>query len=336
MKVCLIGQIHGPKDEGMKNANGHLYDNLAKLCDISIVDPSQCYSLVGWRKIKAFQPEIIHYLHGPTIQSFILCRLLRFAFPKAKVFLLASNPLLSRCWDRVLPAFTPHHVFSVTKKFHERLCRVGISSQIVYPGVDQDIFKPVERQAKMQIRKELGLPVDKKIVLHVGHCTQARGVMLLGLLQRRLSPDVHLVIVGSSTNSPKNPIVSKLRTEGVQVVLNFVDRIEMLYQSADVYVFPGIRSDSAIDIPLTIFEAMAVNLPVITTRHGGLPDIFEPAPWFQYVDSLDSMLETVKSVLNDGYPEPATRQMVTPYTWVEYAGTILKAYKRLVRQEFIS
>lgn len=330
LKVCIIGQVTGARDEGMKNTNLHLIEELEKRVKLLVVDPAECYSYQGWRKIRQFRPAIIHYLHGPTIRSLVLCRMLRMAFPGARVVLLASNPLLKEYWYSLLPLLAPHHVFAVTKRFHERMSGLGISSRIVYPGVDQARFVPVKEDEKIEIRRKLNLPVDRKIVLHVGHCTEARGVLPLGLLQQQLSPAIQFVVVSSSTNAPRESIREQLRDQGVLILDDFIPNIEMVYQAADLYLFPGVRPDAAIDIPLSVFEAMAVNLPVVTTRFGGLPDLFEPSPWFRFADSPDGMFEEIKTVLAGNDSRSETRKMISPYTWNGFIDVIQNDYEMLL------
>lgn len=330
MKVCLIGDTKGPHDEGMRNTNLRLIEELKKYTDLLVINPGEYFSLAGIKRIKNFHPDIIHYLQGPTIRSLILCRALRFIFPKAKIILLALNPSLKNYYDIVLPYLAPHHVFSITKEFHERLIRLGISSQIVCPGVDQDRFRPVNKEKKIEIRKSLGIPVDKKIVLHVGHFTEVRGVLTPGRLQSEIAPEVQFMIVGSSTNRPQSLIVEHLRSQGVKVITDFIPSIEQIYQASDAYIFPGARSDSAIDVPLSILEAMAVNLPIVTTRFGGLTEMFEAKPWFRYVDSVDSMKGAIDAVFSKDMARSETRDMVMPYTWDIFTKTIMETYEKLV------
>lgn len=329
MQVCLIGDTKGPHDEGMRNTNLHLIEELKRDVGLLVINPGEYFSVSVLKKIKKFHPDIIHYLQGPTIRSLILCRALRFIFPKAKTVLLAQNPSLRKHWDSVLPYLAPHHVFSITKDFHWRLIHLGISSQIIFPGVDQNKFQPVGKETKIEIRKSLGIPIEKKVVLHVGHFTEARGVLTLGRLQSEFEPEIQFVIVGSSTNRPQSLIVEQLRNQGVKIITDFIPQIEKIYQASDAYIFPGDRTDSAIDIPLSVLEAMAVNLPVITTRFRGLPDMFEEKPWFKYVDSMDSMREAVKAVVFNKDMKPETRAMVGPYTWNKFAKTIIETYKNI-------
>jgi len=330
VKVCLVGQKSGPWDEGMKNLNHQLFPELEKLVTLLVVDPEECKtSIRGWAKIKAFRPDIIHYLHGPTIRSLFLCRLMRWAFPAAKIVLLAINPLLSQRWDLFLPFLAPHLILAVTQDFHQRMSKYGIPCLRVYPGVDQKKFRPVDQATARNLRQSLGLPIDKQIVIHVGHVKENRGVRVLGDLQQIFSEQIQFVVVGSTSYQPEVSIVEALRQKGVRVVLEFISRIEEFYQAADIYIFPTLRRDAAIDIPLSVLEAMAVNLPIITTRYGGLPEIFAPAPWFRYVDSKESMQTALEAILQEGNQTSQTANMVAPFQWSAFATALLAAYETI-------
>ena len=115
---------------------------------------------------------------------------------------------------------------------------------------------------------------------------------------------------------------------GVKVILDFVPRIAEVYQAADAYLFPGSLPYAAIDIPLSVLEAMAVNLPVVTTPFGGLPDIFAPAPWFKYVDSKKAMQAALEAVFREKW-DSQTADMLSRFTWNGFAQKILEAYKSI-------
>jgi hypothetical protein len=65
---------------------------------------------------------------------------------------------------------------------------------------------------------------------------------------------------------------------------------------ADVYVFPNFvdREDtilSAIDIPLSVPGAMSCNLPVITTRFGGLDRLLEDRSGLFFVEDANKTVD---------------------------------------------
>ena len=62
--------------------------------------------------------------------------------------------------------------------------------------------------------------------------------------------------------------------------------IEEVYALSDCYVFPTppMNKINSIEIPLSVLEAMACNLSVITTKFGALPKVFEEGDGLIFVD----------------------------------------------------
>ena len=107
---------------------------------------------------------------------------------------------------------------------------------------------------------------------------------------------------------------------------------------ADLYVFPtkynhkslpkSYNEIGAIDLPLSILEAMACNLPLIATPFGALPRIFREGNsffYFQDVNDLLVKLEEAKGMKNVG-----TRLMVKSYDWNEIVEDLNKLYEELI------
>ncbi len=328
MKVCLIGQKRTVLDEGMININYHLHHLLHKKVSLLQVDLRDFFTIRGFKKIYCFSPCIIHYLHGPTWRSLLFCWFLGIIFKKTKIVLSAPNPALNSVPDFFIKLFSVDHVFTVTRSFYNRLKNIGISCELIYPGVDQEKFSPSTYDIKKRLRQKMNIVSDKIIILHVGHFTKARCVIDLIPLQEKYYKKVQFIIVGSSTNCPDEKILKKLRESKIMLKTDYVEDIEDIYKLSDIYIFPCNRKDSAIDIPLSVFEAMAVNLFVITTKYGGLCDLFDENESFHYIQSLGDV-ENILSNFNANNVQ-VTREMVKEFTWEKYVSSILSTYQRLL------
>ena len=120
---------------------------------------------------------------------------------------------------------------------------------------------------------------------------------------------------------------------GAVIITDFVSDVEKIYQAADLYIFPGSNETAAIDIPLSVLEAMAVNLPVLTTPFGGLPDLFDPAPWFRYADGSENLLKALEQMISQPVSPSRTREMVLPYTWEGFAEKIYSRCLKVLKKE---
>jgi glycosyltransferase involved in cell wall biosynthesis len=67
-------------------------------------------------------------------------------------------------------------------------------------------------------------------------------------------------------------------------------------------------------MPLSVLEAMACNLPVVTTCFKGLTNFFDQSPSLRFIDETDDLLESVESMLYSTLPS-ITRKMVNAYSW---------------------
>jgi glycosyltransferase involved in cell wall biosynthesis len=158
-------------------------------------------------------------------------------------------------------------------------------------------------------------------VLHVGHCNRERNVLVLSLLARS---GFKVILIASTSTIIDIELLSELRESGVMVLTQFIENIQHFYQMADCYVFPVIHATSAIDSPLSVLEAMACNLPVVTTRFGILPDLFQPGYGLYYTDLEQEILSMVNKAVVD--QDCRTYEKVVPYTWDRVASYILKIF----------
>ena len=124
-------------------------------------------------------------------------------------------------------------------------------------GVDSVTFHPVDFETKLALRRSFGIATDKKIILFVGRFVPKKGFDVL--LQAR-SERYQIVFCGG--DAPK-----EARNEPDVHFLGEVRHGEMhkVYQCADMFVLPS--TDEG--FPLSIQEAMATGLPVITTDDPG-------------------------------------------------------------------
>lgn len=120
-------------------------------------------------------------------------------------------------------------------------------------GVDTNMFHPVNTRKQTQLRKKYKLPVNRKLVLFVGRFVQKKG---LDLVLKSKEPSFDLVLVGSGVIDP--PITDS----GIHIFTDLAQpKVAEIYQACDLFVLPS-RSEG---FPLSILEAMASGLPIITT-----------------------------------------------------------------------
>ena len=266
------------------------------------------------RAIRRFGPDIICYIPtaSHTLASFLRARVLGWYAGGARVHLVALQPrLLGRAGRSLIPWLCPQRVWVQSDRSAGLLRSVGCRVGILPGGVDTGHFHPVSPETKASLRDRYGLPVDSFILLHVGHINANRNVELLSRVHGLRG--CQAVLVGSTSTPQDGALVDRMRERGVVVVTSFVDHVEEFYQLSDCYFFPVVSSTGCIEMPLSILEAMACDLPVVTTRYGGVTQQFPGGDGFLYGDDAEALLEQVEVARSTR--EPGTRRMVEPFTW---------------------
>jgi len=130
---------------------------------------------------------------------------------------------------------------------------------VILHGVDNMLYTPMDKHS---CRKKLGLPKEKKIVLHVGSEEPRKNMPLLfesqKMVQDSMNGDVLLVRVGD-----KRPEY-EMQRKGIETKYFSgipEGQMPLFYNSADVFVFPSIYE--GFGLPVT--EAMACGVPAIVS-----------------------------------------------------------------------
>jgi glycosyltransferase involved in cell wall biosynthesis len=124
-------------------------------------------------------------------------------------------------------------------------------------GVDRERFRPASTPAeKVQLRERWGLPAGAVLVLFVGRPVSKKGY---DILLDAASTEYELVFVG---DKPTRAVPR----DGVHH-LGPMDPTELaeVYRACDIFALPS----TAEGFPLTVQEAMASGLPVVTTDDAG-------------------------------------------------------------------
>jgi glycosyltransferase involved in cell wall biosynthesis len=145
--------------------------------------------------------------------------------------------------------------------------------EVVRNGIDVSTLTVIRTEE--QIRRELSIPDDQKIILTVGSLTDQKGQAHLVAAFARATcalRKARLLIVGTGPleDSLKKQ-VADLGMEGNILLTGLRNDIPSLLNAASVFVFPSLWEG----IPLALLEAMYSRLPCIATRVGGVGEIIE-------------------------------------------------------------
>lgn len=323
MKICLLGGSSSQLDEGMNNVAYHLRRELSKRHQVSSLDPRAYCSLSFWKQVRSLQPDVIHYTSGPSILSLTLIKLLGLLCQDSQTVVSALHPWFPWHSELLIRTVRPSLVLTQSQTTDILFRQYGCRTIFVPNGVDVSKFKPVSEGYKQRLRSHFGVPMGKYVILHVGAVKQKRGVGILSELQ---GGDQQVIIAGSPSTGHDLATLQSLERCGCWVWTDYFDDIERLYGLADCYVFPTQNPLHAIEIPLSVLEAMACNLPVVSSAFGGLPEILDAGEGLVYTHSPEELLQGVQRIRRNKI-FIRTRQKVVAMDWTSIAEQLENAYR---------
>jgi len=323
MRICFVASFSGNPDEGMKKVALHLAGEMAKRHDVLKLDLAHLFSKGFWTAARGFHPHIIHYVPGPSLASLIVAKALARYCQDAKVVISALRPSLPSLSERIVPLLRPDLVLTQSYETENRFSGLGWQTVFLPNGVDTEKFTPVSSETKRRLREKYRLQEQKFIILHVGPVKKNRN---LRTLDRIRGADIQVLVIGSTSERMEQDAQKGLEQAGYLVWGNYFDHIEEIYALADCYVFP-VTNRKSIESPLSVMEAMACNLPVISTKFGALTRIFEEGDGLIFAEKDEDFSSAIKEIKKG--TEVKTRDKVLPYTWENVAQRLEESYALL-------
>ncbi|MBN2071281.1 MAG: glycosyltransferase family 4 protein [Candidatus Krumholzibacteriota bacterium] len=217
----------------------------------------------------------------------------------------------------------PDMILSPVDRMRTDLEKAGFSTGYIMPGYDENSFRPVTKEEKKRLRKKYGFPEEKFLVLHVGHIKESRNLATF-LRYRDWGKDILPVIKGGEIEPSWR---DRLRLAGIIVIDEYTDDIHELYQACDLYLFPVSSSLGALEFPLSVIEAAACDLPVLTTRFGALPEMLEEGGDFIYYAEPSEIAGKISRLRGI---DAATSRIVESFSWNNVLDRYLKPHIELL------
>lgn len=323
VKVCLVGQFNDSLDEGKRNVGKSLKVGL-ELQDIEVakVDIS---SVIEWRTIRTFQPDIIHFILTPTFLGVLIARLVSSLFSPSKTVISAVHPSLRR--SRLLKLFEPDLMLVQSKESNDLFRSMGMNTRFFPNGVDVKKFKPTSRKRKDDLRAKFQISRKAFVVLHLASLRRERNLDIFKKIQAE--EGIQVLILGRENETADKRLLRELREAGCLVWVKHFVNVDQIYNISDCYVFPTMNKKACVETPLSVLEAMACNLPIISTRFGALPTIFNEGSGFFFTKNVELIPQILLDVKNSNLPVE-TRVNVFPYAWENLTQDLIGIYKELL------
>jgi glycosyltransferase involved in cell wall biosynthesis len=206
-------------------------------------------------------PAVIHQPHGHIFYGY-------WSRPRTAAFVALER--IAAHWTDTIVTLTPREI-------DEHLERgIGRRAQyaVVPSGVPTEALRSAAiPQAQAQARARLGLPPDAYVVAGVGRLVPIKGfdllIAALGDMVARV-PGARVLLIGDGAE--RGALEAQARALGVADRLHVAGTVTDLFGllvAADVLAAPS-RNEG---MGRVLVEAMALGLPVVGTRVGGIPDV---------------------------------------------------------------
>ena len=338
-RYCVIHEeLREPFDEGFKNIALSFVKHLGQISGVLGITrygndiPELNIKQISFNKlflsfklfnaINEFGPEVLFYIPYASItrNSFIRSKILQLFCRQKKTVMIAMQPRKYNFIDKLIIKSLKSTVLCVqSRKSYDYFKKMKFNVKILPSGVDLSRFKPVDKYEKNRLRKKYNIPEDKYVVLHIGNLRKTRN---LHILKQLTSMDnVHTVIVCSSSVDPDLSFARQLESDSLTLISDYVEKVQEMYQLADCYVFPVTNPQAAAQFPLSVLEAMAVNLPVAATPYGGLVETFDQDVDFAFFEGIDDLKPAIERFMS---VESNNRQKVIKFSWANVINNVLE------------
>ena len=205
---------------------------------------------------------------------------------------------------------------------HDMMCWYKIPEEritVVYNGVNTEHFHPRNRQYREEIRRRHGIG-DERVILFVSNNFRMKGLTYLlkalGKIKKEDHPPFKLLVLGRDRQSPYLHWAKEMGILEEVIFVGSTSEPEKYYGASDFLVHPTFYDACS----LTVLEALATGLPVITTHSNGAGGLItDGQEGFVISDPRDDqiLVEKISFFLNHEKIEKASiaaRQLAESYS----------------------
>jgi UDP-glucose:(heptosyl)LPS alpha-1,3-glucosyltransferase len=143
---------------------------------------------------------------------------------------------------------------------------------VIYNGIDIDRFHPRNRRYRDEVRKRHGIG-DERVILFVSNNFRMKGLGFLLKALAEIKKKDHLpfklLVLGKDRQIPYLRLAKRIGISEEVIFVGSTNEPEKYYGAADLLVHPTFYDACS----LTVLEAIASGLPVITTLYNGASGI---------------------------------------------------------------
>lgn len=250
---------------------------------IDLVHSHKINSFLGSLAARGAGVKVVHTYHEINTGNLIIYRLF--------------NLLIESIVDRIII------LCDATGELISKNWRINPKVNKVYNGINTNYFLPPQER-KMHVRQELSIPNHAPVVIAISRIQATKGLEYYIDAANKVikhNDQVHFLMVGDVAEDEKESLKYKQLLIR-QVVDCCIDKnfhftgirsnVVDIYSIANVFVLPSI-----FDIfPTTVLEAMAMQLPVIATKVGGVVEQVVDEQTGYLISQADSDLLSIRII----------------------------------------
>jgi glycosyltransferase involved in cell wall biosynthesis len=269
----------------------------------SVADPRWVVRLR--RLVRRGRPDVVH-IHSPAVAT--MARPMLRMLPRRPAVVYTehnrwpSHRLPTRVANRLTGRLDDATV-AVSEAVRSSMGRAGRHVEVVRHGVDLERVRS-HLKAREATRAGLGVAPDQVLVVTVANLRASKGYpYLLAAARSVLDSGSGLRFVAAG----QGPLEADLRALHDRLglddrfqFLGYVPQAAQVIAAADVFALASVHEG----LPVAVMEALALGVPVVATRVGGLPEVVEPGESGLLVEPGDA--EALAAGLR-ALGDPATR-----------------------------
>ncbi len=207
---------------------------------------------------------------------------------------LAAERAMMRSFDRVS---------CISARMSMRLLEKGVERDriIFFPNwVDMSLIRPL--QETNELRTELGLAGDTRVLLYSGNMGEKQGLeILIEVAKRFTEPDVLFLLCGDGIVRPRLETAAKGLANVRFIPLQPLARLNELLNLADIHLLPQRAAAEDLVMPSKLTAIMASGRPVVATARAG-SDVAQIAAEGGLVvapGDLDAFADAIRNLVRD-------------------------------------
>ena len=209
--------------------------------------------------------------------------------------------------------------------------------ETLYPGVDLDRFQPASESQRREVRRELGIHADARLVAFLGSDYRRKGLPTF-LKSLSLLDDAHGLVIGREKPARARFYADQAVAFGVGARTHFLGlqpEPGRWLAAADCLVFPS-HFDA---FGQAVLEALACGVPAVVSLNAGAAELVadgkagavvaDPTDAQAFARAARPFLETERRI-EAGF---LARQEAERYPWSRHVKRVLRLYEELLAEE---